>query len=122
MFFNPVFWLLTLTYIFFEPQTGSFIRSLYPPVIYYLGVFTLIFGNLFYIFTYMMAAAKRQQWHLLIFGLLIPFYWIMISVAAIYAGWELIVRPHHWNKTKHGLHLLHKVQATHPQTIVISQE
>jgi hypothetical protein len=32
-----------------------------------------------------------------------PLYWLLISAAAWGAAWELIRRPHHWNKTEHGL-------------------
>ena len=53
----------------------------------------------------MMAVAKRKQWSLVMYCVLVPFYWLMISVASYYALYELIVRPYHWNKTKHGLHL-----------------
>lgn len=32
----------------------------------------------------------------------IPIYWICLSLAGFLALWELIRRPHHWNKTPHG--------------------
>ena len=32
----------------------------------------------------------------------IPVYWVFLSVAGFLALWELIRRPHHWNKTPHG--------------------
>ncbi len=32
----------------------------------------------------------------------IPFYWMLLSVAAWRAVWHLIRRPHHWEKTPHG--------------------
>lgn len=32
-----------------------------------------------------------------------PFYWILHSIAAYKALWQLIVRPHYWEKTDHGL-------------------
>lgn len=31
----------------------------------------------------------------------IPLYWICLSAAGFLALWELIRRPHHWNKTPH---------------------
>lgn len=33
----------------------------------------------------------------------IPFYWLLLSAAAWRAFFELIRRPHHWDKTEHGL-------------------
>ena len=38
-------------------------------------------------------------------ALLTPFYWVLMSVATWMALGELILRPHHWHKTEHGLHL-----------------
>jgi hypothetical protein len=36
-------------------------------------------------------------------GLLFPFYWLLHSVAAIRALRDLALRPHHWEKTRHGV-------------------
>jgi glycosyltransferase XagB len=33
----------------------------------------------------------------------IPFYWLLVSVAAWLALWDFIVAPFHWHKTRHGL-------------------
>lgn len=32
-----------------------------------------------------------------------PFYWPLSTIAAIFALFELIFRPHHWDKTRHGM-------------------
>ena len=32
-----------------------------------------------------------------------PFYWILMSLAAWLALWQFLTRPFHWNKTEHGL-------------------
>lgn len=32
----------------------------------------------------------------------IPLYWVCLSFAGFLALWDLIRRPHHWNKTPHG--------------------
>jgi hypothetical protein len=32
-----------------------------------------------------------------------PFYWLLHSLAAYKALWQLIVKPHYWEKTEHGL-------------------
>ncbi len=31
-----------------------------------------------------------------------PVYWILISIAGWMAIWQLVCKPHHWNKTSHG--------------------
>lgn len=38
-------------------------------------------------------------------ALTMPFYWPLSSLAAARAALELLVRPHHWSKTRHGLSL-----------------
>jgi cellulose synthase/poly-beta-1,6-N-acetylglucosamine synthase-like glycosyltransferase len=36
-------------------------------------------------------------------ALTMPFYWPLSTIAAVQALFELIVRPHHWSKTTHGV-------------------
>jgi hypothetical protein len=54
---------------------------------------------------YMLGSAKHHRYSLVKYAYLIPFYWLMMSVAAWMALYELVTNPHYWNKTKHGLHL-----------------
>lgn len=103
---NPIMWLMTIAYFSSRTMWGPFISSLYLQPILYLGGFTLIIGNFIYAYIFMIGVAERKQWSLVKYGLLSPFYWLIISSAAYYAIWELIIRPFHWNKTKHGLHLI----------------
>jgi hypothetical protein len=35
--------------------------------------------------------------------MLLPLYWILHSVATLRAAHQLVVRPHHWAKTTHGV-------------------
>ena len=37
-------------------------------------------------------------------ALLVPVYWVMMSVAALKAMWQLVITPSFWEKTTHGLH------------------
>ena len=51
----------------------------------------------------MMIAPLRRRWHDLVpYAVLSPLYWILQSVAAYRALWQLIRRPSYWEKTKHG--------------------
>ena len=36
-------------------------------------------------------------------GVLSPLYWVLISIGAWKGLWQLVVRPHYWEKTVHGL-------------------
>ena len=105
MFLNPLMWVLLGIYIVFGPSVVNIYHVLFPGPILYLSAFCLIFGNLFYVYLYLLACAKRKQYHLLPWTLFIPFYWLLMSVAALYALFELLVKPHYWQKTVHGLHL-----------------
>lgn len=46
--------------------------------------------------------ARRRAWHLLPQQLMLPFYWVMHSVAALRAAYQLLTRPYFWGKTTHG--------------------
>lgn len=35
--------------------------------------------------------------------LTMPLYWPLASIAAYRALWEIVSRPHHWQKTEHGV-------------------
>ncbi len=105
LFINPFMWVLTLTYFVLRAQVGDFIESLYPSVVFYMAIFCLIGGNFLYIYYYMIGCAKREHYSLIIYSLVIPLYWLSMSIAAWLAVYKLITAPHHWAKTKHGLHL-----------------
>ncbi len=41
---------------------------------------------------------------LVLAAVLIPVYWVMMSIAALKAMWQLVITPSFWEKTTHGLH------------------
>lgn len=105
LFINPLLWIATISYFAFNSVVGPTIEALYPTPIFYMAVISLVFGNFLYLYYYMIGCAKRGHWSLMKFIFLIPFYWLSISFAAIIAAYQLIVKPHYWEKTVHGLHL-----------------
>lgn len=52
-----------------------------------------------------LGAAIRRWWHLLWVAPLIPFYWVLHSMAAWWALYELIFKPFYWQRTPHGYYL-----------------
>lgn len=46
--------------------------------------------------------AHISAWRLLAAQALLPLYWVLHSIAAARAAWELIERPSYWAKTTHG--------------------
>ncbi len=108
MFINPFMWMLTIAYFALRPIVGPAIESFYPTPVLYMAVFSLVIGNFLYAYYYMIGCAKRDHDELIKYVFLVPLYWLAMSLAAWKAFRELIVRPHHWAKTKHGLHLISK--------------
>ena len=51
---------------------------------------------------------RTHQMHLLPWLVFLPFYWLLVSLAAWLALWDFIRRPHHWRKTEHGYELMFK--------------
>ena len=102
---NPVMWILTAVYFIFRPIVGEVMELVYQPPISYIAVASWIFGNFMFIYIYMIGIAKRKQWDLAKYVFLIPMYWLMMSTAAMIALYQLILKPHYWEKTLHGFHL-----------------
>lgn len=105
MLINPFLWVMTIAYFAFRSTIGVAIEALYPSPVFYMAAFALVTGNFMYIYNYMIGCAKRGHWGLVKFVFLIPAYWILASIAAFKATHQLIVKPHFWEKTHHGLHL-----------------
>ncbi len=110
MLVNPLMWMTTISYFAFRLTLGPFIESFFPTPIFYMAAISLVAGNFLYSYYYMLGAAKRNQWQLIPYTLITPFYWLAMSAAAGFALFEFIVRPFYWQKTKHGLHLQNKVE------------
>lgn len=105
MLINPILWIMTVSYFVFRPEIGPFIESIYLTPVFYVGTVALILGNFMYLYYYMMGAARQGRPELIAYAIFVPLYWLMMSLAAYYALRDLLVRPFHWHKTKHGLHL-----------------
>jgi glycosyltransferase XagB len=98
----PIFWLLLLAYIYFQPE---WIEALFPGAIFYPASLSLVLGNFLLVWLSLGAAVSRGHDDLAPHALLIPFYWVLMSAATYVALVELFVRPSHWHKTEHGLHV-----------------
>lgn len=105
MLINPLLWIMTFAYFALYRIVGPTIESFYPTPVFYMAVISMIFGNFLYLFYYMIGSAKRGHWPIIKYVFLIPFYWFFMSIAALIALYQLFVKPHFWEKTRHGLHL-----------------
>jgi tellurite resistance protein TehA-like permease len=97
---------------------GDFIQSLYVVPVFYIAIFALIVGNFLYLYYYVIGAAKRGKWELIPYSLLIPIYWIMMSAATYFSIYDLLIRPFHWYKTTHGLHLAKEEQRKNAEVLL----
>lgn len=119
MLINPFLWLATISYFALRSLVGTAIEALYPGPVFYMAVTSLVFGNFMYVYNYMIGCAKRKHWSLVKYVFLIPLYWLMASVASYIAIYQLIVKPHYWEKTHHGLHLaLKKVEHKKARSLI----
>lgn len=77
--------------------------GLFPGWVLYVSLFNLLIGNGMMIYVSMMGAFKRRRYGLVGWALLNPLYWLLHSIASYKALWQLITKPHYWEKTLHGL-------------------
>jgi glycosyltransferase XagB len=105
IFLNPILWITTIAYFTLFKYVGTSIEQAYITPVFYLASLSLVFGNFLFFYYYMVGIAKRNQWDIMRHILLIPIYWIMISIAGWVAFYQLLLKPHYWEKTIHGLHL-----------------
>lgn len=105
MLINPFLWFMTISYFTLYSLVGPSIEALYPTPVFYMAVTSLVFGNFIYMYNYMIGSAKREHWSVIKFVFLIPLYWLLASIAAVIAVYQLIFKPHFWEKTHHGFHL-----------------
>ncbi len=97
---NPIYWLLTLLWV----ATGAdLIKALFPTPIYVAGVFCLLVGNFVFVYLNVVGCLNRRYYDLVKHAVITPLYWLMMSWAAYKAAGQLIVNPHYWEKTTHGL-------------------
>jgi cellulose synthase/poly-beta-1,6-N-acetylglucosamine synthase-like glycosyltransferase len=64
---------------------------------------TLISGYLIFAALSIVGLARRGLLNCAWVLLLTPLYWVMLSIAAWRALFQLVYAPHHWEKTEHGL-------------------
>ncbi|UTT62394.1 glycosyltransferase family 2 protein [Microcella humidisoli] len=79
------------------------LAQLFPIWLLWLTLLNFVIGNVIMIYLSMMGPYKRGTFHLVLWALLNPLYWLLHSIAAYKGLWQLITKPHYWEKTEHGL-------------------
>ncbi|CRK52201.1 Glycosyl transferase family 2 [Rhodococcus sp. RD6.2] len=97
---NMVFWFITIAWVLGQPVL---IGDIFPPWVYFPALVCLLFGNAATIYMNLIGARETGNPRLLWSCLLVPLYWLLMSIAAIKGVWQLLFRPSYWEKTFHGL-------------------
>ncbi len=95
---NPLMWGL---FFFWTVGHGRALNDLLPEPLVWLNLFALIVGNFLFILTMAIGPLKRGLWRHAPFALTAPAYWLLSSLAAYKALWQVVFRPHYWEKTDH---------------------
>jgi cellulose synthase/poly-beta-1,6-N-acetylglucosamine synthase-like glycosyltransferase len=104
-FINPLMWAMLGIYLLVRPLVEHAYALLYPGPLLYLGVICFVFGNYLCICLAMLACYRSREYRLMPWALALLGYWALMSGAAVVALIQLVVKPHYWEKTVHGLHL-----------------
>ena len=99
----------------FVPATDF--SAVFPPLVLWLCLLNFLVGNGLMIYLNMMGPYKRGSFWLVGWALLNPIYWLLHSIASYKALWQLITKPHYWQKTEHGLSTF-ELGATAPEAPV----
>jgi hypothetical protein len=105
---SPVLWILCVVLAI----TGSeAMLGPYGGAVEATSYLSLIVGNGLLTLLAMAAPLKRRWLHLAPYGASVFLYWLLISVAAYKAMWQLVRAPFFWEKTEHGM-----ARQLHPRT------
>ena len=105
--FTPPLYVLFAVSLILPP---SKLAGLFPGWVLWVSLVNLLVGNGLMIYVSMMGAFKRRRYELVLWALLNPVYWLLHSAAAYKALWQLVTKPHYWEKTVHGLsHAAHRL-------------
>ena len=97
---NLVFWLITAMWFLGQP---ALITAIFPWYVYFPALISLLFGNGATIYMNLIAIREDDRADLLVPVLMIPPYWLMMSIASAKGCYQLIRNPSYWEKTFHGL-------------------
>jgi cellulose synthase/poly-beta-1,6-N-acetylglucosamine synthase-like glycosyltransferase len=97
---NLFFWGTTLVWMV---TRSNLIAAMYPGPMQYLALGVWIVGNLSVVYLSILTIREVRRPEFLGAALLVPCYWVLMSIAALRAMVQLVTDPHHWEKTVHGL-------------------
>jgi cellulose synthase/poly-beta-1,6-N-acetylglucosamine synthase-like glycosyltransferase len=96
---NSIFWIIMAASIILPISFGWLIPSYLQPIC----IFNLVVGNLSFLLIYVVACLKLKKYKLTPYAILMPLYWVLISMASWRGLIQLIRKPFYWDKTSHGV-------------------
>jgi cellulose synthase/poly-beta-1,6-N-acetylglucosamine synthase-like glycosyltransferase len=99
---NLFYWVLLIVWAITKAEA---IQAFFPGPILYISVFSFLAGNFVFTYLNLLGSFRRERYTMVKYSLLSPIYWLMLAYATLKASIEIIAKPHHWSKTKHGIHL-----------------
>ena len=96
---HSVFALVLIFRFFLDPNFGFMPIDIW--TLLQLGILIIGYGSA--IIVAILGLQRIDLNHLIPYLLLLPIYWVLNSIAAVIAVFELFTRPYYWAKTKHGL-------------------
>ena len=110
---NPIYWFIGTCWIilrwrmWYERYTDDLRLHLDPwsvvSHVFWYATIVLLVANAVFILINLVACSRRKLFDLAPYALAMPFYWVLISIAAWRGFLQLFTRAHHWEKTRHGL-------------------
>ena len=97
---NPVMWSIAVAWWLGTPVL---IADLYPEWLLHLSLAVTVFGGTATMYVSMVVVAHERQPGQALLCILLPVYWLLMTVAACKALAQLITAPSYWEKTTHGL-------------------
>lgn len=95
--------LLLVPFLIWVGTGTNLFERFFPPWVLFVCVVNLAIGNGCMIYVSMLAVAKRKNYWLLPHAITTPGYWLLQSIAAYKALFQLMVNPFYWEKTVHGI-------------------
>ncbi|HEY4152784.1 MAG TPA: glycosyltransferase family 2 protein [Pseudolysinimonas sp.] len=93
-------YVVTVFTIFIPTEVLS---QFFPVWLLWICLINFIIGNSVMVYLSMMGPYKRGTFNLILWAVLNPIYWILHSIASYKGLWQLLTKPHYWEKTEHGL-------------------
>ena len=84
-------------------------------IVFWVMTLSLVLANVFFVAMHIVACIRRRMYALVPFALLMPLYWVLISIGAWKGFLQLFFRPFYWEKTVHGLDTVKEVRQLRPQ-------